>query len=118
MINTNWRDVEHVDDHSGYVNEMVLGIKDGVKEVTGLGHLRERYIRTLCDRVVEWFGIRFIEAIIACRPICEAGAEQVGLYESRLIVDAVGCVYPETGIIGVAGLEYRSTGSTTCIVYP
>ena len=41
MVNTNWRDVENVDDHSGYVKEMVLGIKDGVREVTGLGHLRE-----------------------------------------------------------------------------
>jgi vacuolar protein sorting-associated protein 53 len=79
MVNTKWSDVEIVGDHSGYVTEMIKGIKDGVKEIAGQGHLRERYIRTLCDRVVEWFGGRFIDAIITCRPICEAGAEQVGL---------------------------------------
>jgi hypothetical protein len=77
MVNTNWRDVENVGDHSGYVGEMVMGIKEGIKEITAQGHLRDRYIRTLCDRVVEWFGTRFIDAIISCRPICEAGAEQV-----------------------------------------
>jgi hypothetical protein len=77
MVNTNWANVESVGDHSGYVNEMVMVIKDGVREITGQGHLRDRYIRALCDRVVEWFGNRFIDAIISCRPICEAGAEQV-----------------------------------------
>jgi vacuolar protein sorting-associated protein 53 len=77
MGETNWGCVESVGDHSGYVNEMVVGIKGGVREITGQGHLRERYVRSLCDRVVEWFGNRFIEAIISCRPICEAGAEQV-----------------------------------------
>jgi vacuolar protein sorting-associated protein 53 len=78
MVNTNWSNVENVGDHSGYVAEMMGWIKDGVREIMGQGHLRERYIRTLCDRVVEWFGGRFIDAIIVCRPICEAGAEQVG----------------------------------------
>ena len=77
MVNTNWANVESVGDHSGYVNEMVMVIKDGVREINGQGHLRDRYIRALCDRVVEWFGNRFIDAIISCRPICEAGAEQV-----------------------------------------
>lgn len=77
MVNTNWGSMDVVGDHSGYVGEMVRGIKDAVMEITGTGHLRERYIRSLCDRVVEWFGIRFIDSIIASRPICEAGAEQV-----------------------------------------
>ena len=79
MVNTNWGSMDIVGDHSGYVSEMVRGIKDAVMEITGTGHLRERYIRSLCDRVVEWFGGRFIDAIIASRPICEAGAEQVSL---------------------------------------
>jgi vacuolar protein sorting-associated protein 53 len=83
MVNTNWANVETVEDHSGYVNELVLGIKGSVREIMGLGHLRERYIRTLCDRIVEWFGTRFIDAIIAGRPICEAGAEQVLLFGIR-----------------------------------
>ena len=78
MVNTNWSNVENVGDHSGYVTEMMLGIKDGVREIKGQGHLRERYIRTLCDRLVEWFGGKFVDSIITCRPICEAGAEQVG----------------------------------------
>ena len=77
MVNSNWAVVEHVGDHSGYVDEMVRSITDGVRGITAHGHLRERYIRTLCDRVVEWFGGRFIDGIIACRPICEAGAEQM-----------------------------------------
>jgi hypothetical protein len=79
MVNTNWANMENVGDHSTYVGEMIRGIKDGVKDITGQGHLRERYIRSLCDRVVEWFVARFIDAIIASRPICEAGAEQVQL---------------------------------------
>lgn len=107
MTNSNWANVENVGDHSGYVNEMVNRIKDGVKEITGLGHLRERYIRTLCDRVVEWFGGRFIDAIIACRPICEAGAEQViSLTQMKLIVDVVGCIYSEARIVGIASAEF------------
>ena len=118
MVNTKWSDVENVGDHSGYVAEMVSVIKDGVREITGQGHLRERYIRSLCDRVVEWFGGKFIDAIITCRPICEAGAEQVVPRDTWLIVDVVGCVYYEAGIIGVACLEYRSSGSVVCIVHP
>lgn len=77
MANTNWATVENVGDHSGYVNEMLLGIKDAVRQITAHGHFRDRYVRTLCDRVVEWFGTRYIDTIINCRPICEAGAEQV-----------------------------------------
>jgi hypothetical protein len=69
--------VENVGDHSGYVDEMVRNIKNAVAGITAHGHLRERYIRTLCDRVVEWFGGKFIDGIISCRPISEAGAEQV-----------------------------------------
>jgi vacuolar protein sorting-associated protein 53 len=117
MANTNWSDVENVGDHSGYVAEMIMAIKDGVREIAGQGHLRERYIRTLCDRVVEWFGGRFIDTIITCRPICEAGAEQVDLLDTGLIVDVVGCVYFEAGIIGVTGPEYRSSSSIVCIVH-
>ena len=77
MVNTNWADLENVGDHSGYVGEMRRGIQDSIRDVMVTGGLRERYIRTLCDKVVEWFGGRFIEAVITCRPICEAGAEQV-----------------------------------------
>lgn len=77
MVNTNWSTVDTVGDHSGYVTEMNRAIKDAVSSISGHGHLRERYIRSLCDRVVEWFGTRFIEGIIAARPISEAGAEQV-----------------------------------------
>jgi vacuolar protein sorting-associated protein 53 len=77
MVNTNWANMEIVGDHSAYIGEMIRSVKDGVKDITGHGHLRERYIRSLCDRVVEWFVGRFIEGIIASRPICEAGAEQV-----------------------------------------
>ena len=77
MVNTNWATVEHVGDHSGYVDEMVRSIIDAVTGITAHGHVRERYIRTLSDRVVEWFGGRFIDGIIQCRPISEAGAEQM-----------------------------------------
>jgi vacuolar protein sorting-associated protein 53 len=118
MVNTRWSDIETVGDHSGYVNEMVRGIKDAVTEITGRGHLRERYIRTLCDRIVEWFGAKFIDSVINCRPICEAGAEQV-LLSSRqmgLILDALGCVHFEAGIVRVAGFEYGSSCSATCLV--
>jgi len=113
MVNTNWANMEVVGDHSGYVGEMIRGIKDAVMEITGTGHLRERYIRSLCDRVVEWFGGRFIDAIIASRPICEAGAEQVcrGMFE-RLMVDAPGCLYPKTGTVGAACTAYGSARST------
>lgn len=122
MVNTNWAKVEIVGDHSGYVGEMVRGIKDAMIEITGTGHLRERYIRSLCDRVVEWFGGRFIDAIIASRPICEAGAEQVLIplpplrHLCVLIVDVVRCVYFETGFAGVTCIEHGSACSTICTV--
>jgi vacuolar protein sorting-associated protein 53 len=77
MVNTNWSTIETVGDHSGYVIEMNRAIKDAVSSISANGHLRERYIRSLCDRVVEWFGSRFVDGIIASRPICEAGAEQM-----------------------------------------
>jgi vacuolar protein sorting-associated protein 53 len=77
MVNTNWAAIETVGDHSSYVNEMRLSIRGAVSEISAQGHLRERYIRTLCDRVVEWFGNKFIEGIVAARPISEPGAEQV-----------------------------------------
>jgi hypothetical protein len=117
MTNSNWGNVENVGDHSGYVNEMVNRIKDGVKEITGHGHLRERYIRSLCDRVVEWFGGRFIDAIIGCRPICEAGAEQViSLRQTKLIVDVVGSVYFEARIVGFASVKLGATRTGIGIV--
>ena len=77
MINTNWSHMDNVGDQSGYVNEMVQGIQNFVKDIMEHGHIRERYVRSLCDRVVEWFGTKFIEMIVSCRPISEAGAEQV-----------------------------------------
>ena len=118
-MNTNWANVENVGDHSGYVNEMVGGIKDGVREITAQGHLRERYIRTLCDRTVEWFGTRFIDTIISCRPICEAGAEQVKPPSTPgLMIDVVGCIYFEARITGIAGTKYGSTCAAICIVFP
>jgi len=118
MVNTNWGSMDIVGDHSGYVGEMVRGIKDAVMEITGTGHLRERYIRSLCDRVVEWFGTRFIDAIIASRPICEAGAEQVLhlLYYLGLMLDVTGRVYLEEGAVGVASIEYGSSCSAICLV--
>jgi vacuolar protein sorting-associated protein 53 len=77
MVNTNWSTIDTVGDHSGYVFEMNRSIKDAISSISEHGHLRERYIRSLCDRVVEWFGTRFIDGIIASRPISEAGAEQM-----------------------------------------
>lgn len=77
MVNTNWSTIDTVGDHSGYVMEMTRSIKEAISSISSHGHLRERYIRSLCDRVVEWFGSRFVEGIIASRPISEAGAEQM-----------------------------------------
>jgi vacuolar protein sorting-associated protein 53 len=116
MVNTNWANVENVGDHSEYVKGMVTSIQNSVMEITGHGHLRERYVRSLCDRVVEWFGTRFIDAIISCRPICEAGAEQVFLSKTLVTLDVAGCVYFETGVTRIARLKDGSAESAFCIV--
>lgn len=81
MRNTGWSKMESVGDQSSYVAEMLHRIKSRAAEVLGMLH-KQQYARAFCDNVVELTANAYAANIFQCRPISEAGAEQVITYVS------------------------------------
>ena len=76
MRNSGWSKLESVGDQSSYVAEMLRRIKAKTAEILGMLH-KQQYARAFCDNLVEALANAYVANIVQCRPISEAGAEQV-----------------------------------------
>ena len=76
MRNTGWSKMESVGDQSSYVAEMLQRIKSRAAEILGMLP-KQQYARAFCDNVVELTATAYVANIFQCKPISEAGAEQV-----------------------------------------
>lgn len=76
MRNIGWSKLESVGDQSSYVAELLRRIKAKTAEVLGMLH-KQQYARAFCDNLVESLANAYVANIVQCRPISEAGAEQV-----------------------------------------
>lgn len=76
MRNTGWSKLESVGDQSSYVAEMLRRIKAKTAEILAMLH-KQQYARAFCDNLVESLANAYIANVVQCRPISEAGAEQV-----------------------------------------
>jgi hypothetical protein len=76
MRNTPWNKLENVGDQSSYVGELLTKTKTRSEEILQLLH-KQRYARAFADNVVELLSNTFISTVYLCRPVSEAGAEQV-----------------------------------------
>lgn len=80
MRNTGWSKMESVGDQSSYVGEMLSKVKIRAAEILAM-LAKQQYARAFCDNVVELTASNYITNILQCKPISEAGAEQVGFFQ-------------------------------------
>lgn len=76
MRNTPWSRLDAVSDQSSYVGELMSKTKTRASEILGLLH-KQQYARAFADHLVELLSNLFLSNIFQCKPISEAGAEQV-----------------------------------------
>lgn len=76
MRNTSWSRLQSVGDQSTYVGEILRITKARAIEVMAMLH-KQQYSRAFCDNLVELIANSFTANIVQCKPISEAGAEQV-----------------------------------------
>jgi vacuolar protein sorting-associated protein 53 len=76
MRNTPWSKIESVADESTYVAELVRHIRERSEEILKVLH-KQQYSRAFCDNVVDSMTNTYIGNIVQCRPVSEAGAEQM-----------------------------------------
>lgn len=86
MRNTPWNRLEGVGDQSSYVGELLSKTKTRSEEILQLLH-KHQYARAFADNLVELLSNTFISNIFQCRPVSEAGAEQVSKsFRSHILV--------------------------------
>ena len=76
MRNIGWARIENVSDQSSYVSELLRKVKSSAVEVLEMLH-KPQYARAFCDNVVDMVCSAYLSNIFQCKPISEAGAEQV-----------------------------------------
>lgn len=79
MRNTPWNRLETVGDQSSYVGELLSKIKTRSEEILQLLH-KHQYARAFADNLVELLSNAYVNNIFQCRPVSEAGAEQVSRF--------------------------------------
>lgn len=84
MRTTGWSKMESVGDQSPYVIEMSRRINARTKELLSLVS-KQQYARAFCDNLVELVASTYLSNIFQCKPISEAGAEQMLLDTHALI---------------------------------
>lgn len=78
MRNIPWNKIESVGDQSSYVAELVSNVKSRSEEILQMLH-KQQYARAFADNLVELLSSTYIANIFQCKPVSEAGAEQVGI---------------------------------------
>ncbi|KAH7086868.1 Vps53-like protein [Paraphoma chrysanthemicola] len=76
MRNTPWSKLESVGDHSTYVTELIRNIKETSGQILKYLH-KQQYARAFCDNLVDLMASTYIANVVQCKPIAEAGAEQM-----------------------------------------
>lgn len=76
MRNMNWTKMENVVDRSSYMSDMQNRIDNRAKEILAVLH-KQQYARAFADNLVELLASTYLTTLVQCRPISEAGAEQV-----------------------------------------
>ncbi|KAF1912561.1 Vps53-like protein [Ampelomyces quisqualis] len=76
MRNTPWSKLESVGDQSTYVSELLRNVKETSSKILKYLH-KQQYARAFCDNLVDLMASTYIANIVQCKPIAEAGAEQM-----------------------------------------
>ncbi|KAI9260205.1 Vps53-like protein [Sporodiniella umbellata] len=76
MVQLHWGSMDSVGDQSDYVNSAMDIIKR-YSSIIGRTVTNKRYFRTFCDRLADWFLVKYMALIFQCKPISEIGAEQL-----------------------------------------
>lgn len=76
MRNTPWAKLESVGDQSTYVAELLRNAKETAGPILKYLH-KHQYARAFCDNLVDLMASTYIGNIVQCKPISEAGAEQM-----------------------------------------
>ncbi|KAH9879005.1 hypothetical protein J1614_002440 [Plenodomus biglobosus] len=76
MRNTPWAKLESVGDQSTYVAELLRNVKEVAGPILKYLH-KHQYARAFCDNLVDLMASTYIGNIVQCKPISEAGAEQM-----------------------------------------
>jgi hypothetical protein len=76
MRNTPWAKLENTGDQSTYVSELLRNVKETSGEILKYLH-KQQYARAFCDNLVDLLTSAYIANIVQCKPIAEAGAEQM-----------------------------------------
>ena len=84
--------VRTVSDQSSYVATMQNQIQSRASEILGLLQ-KQQYMRAFCDNLVELISSSYLASIISCRPISEAGAEQL-LLDSYALTQTFNALIP------------------------
>ena len=106
MRNTGWSKMESVGDQSSYVAELLRRINARAAEILAMLH-KSQYARAFCDNVVELIANAYLTNIFHCKPISEAGAEQMLLdsyvlkkgFENLLTINAPSGTAPPAGYV-------------------
>lgn len=76
MRNTPWSKLESVGDQSTYVSELLRHFKEKATEILKCLH-KQQYARAFSDNLVDLMVTTYVTNIVQCKPISEAGAEQM-----------------------------------------
>ena len=76
MRNIGLSKLQSVSDQSPYVATMQNRVQSRASEILGMLH-KQQFTRAFCDNLVEYISSAYLASIISCRPISEAGAEQL-----------------------------------------
>ncbi|KAK2765340.1 Vacuolar protein sorting-associated protein 53 [Arachnomyces sp. PD_36] len=76
MRNTPWNKIESVGDQSSHVAGLLSDVKSKSGEILQMLH-KQQYARAFADNLVELLSNTYTVNIFQCRPVSEAGAEQM-----------------------------------------
>jgi hypothetical protein len=76
MRNMPWAKLESVGDQSSYVSELLHHFKERSAEILKYLH-KQQYARAFSDNLVDQMAGTYIANVVQCKPIAEAGAEQM-----------------------------------------
>jgi hypothetical protein len=116
MRNTPWAKLESVGDQSTYVSELLRNVKDTSGEILKYLH-KQQYARAFCDNLVDLMASTYIANIVQCKPIAEAGAEQMlldsyvlkkGFTELPTLNEEPGTAPPSRYVIRCAYILHRT----------
>lgn len=86
MRNTGWSKMESVGDQSSYVAELLRRVESKAGEILSVLH-KQQYARAFCDNVVELVANTYLANIFQCKPVSEAGAEQVSSHHCHCFME-------------------------------